>query len=1469
MYKLNYKYCILLALLYSFPVFLQSQSYNPAIKNYPPASYLLENYTTSPQNWSVVQDYRGVIYVANTTVLLEFDGINWRAVEGTENKQIISLATDKEGRVYGGGIEDLGYLHADSTGKIRFISLLPHLDDNLSDFGIINYTLFSKDAIFFVSEDYILRWNGKQFKGWKSATTFGKAFSVDDQLIVQEKNTGLLSLINEDLKPIPHGEKFKNILVRSIIPSGPIKAEDYMIVTKQDGIFNSGGDLIKKINTLVIDGLLLKNGNIALATYGNGIIIIDKKGKIQNVFDSRSGLFINECLAVFEDNSNHLWVGLNKGLSTITYDSPLTLFDRSNNLNGIVNCFAQIGDDILVGTSTGLYKLTEVGNLAAKPTFYKIPGLNAAVWDILPFRDQVLLASESGIFKYADKKLQKISPGAIAYKLHLSTKFPDVVLIGLYDGLGAIQHDSSGWNWLGKINDIKHEVRTIAELKEGIIWASYSEASSIKFPKKFTIAPEVEHFSEAHGFNEQRNLFDAVTLNNEIYFGTYSGIYTFNKNKRQLTADPIFSTFLDNNTSDALSLKVGPKKDLWLTSKSKAVKFEKTVRGYEKVWQPFAGIPKTDIWEINPLKDGTVWLCTSDGLYRYKGGAAIEYTKPFNTLIREISINGDSIIYHGSIYGKNINKISLPHKMNDLVFKYAATSFDNPEKLQYCYKLDGFDQEWSDWVIENKKEYTGLWEGNYTFRVQAKNMYGTIGKEAVYQFSVLPPAYRSWWAYGLYAIFIVGAVGSFIRYRTRKQRRALKRKKQELEKEKILNEKLLKADKLKDEFLANTSHELRTPLTGIIGLAEALYDGVAGEVNEQMRYNLTMIISAGERLSSLVNSILDFSKLKTHELKLNLKPVDLRSITEIVIKISMPLLNAKSLQIIDEIAFDTPLVSADENRLQQIMHNLIGNAIKFTVNGTITISSHKVNDFIEVSIADTGIGIAPEKHKIIFESFEQIESENTREFTGTGLGLAITKQLVELHGGKIWVESAPGQGTTFYFTMPIAEVREKIKQNDEPIDRELEKLEITPAGLKTKANGTPGEFRILVVDDEPINQQVLANHLSFDNYEVVPAMSGEEALNFIEKGEKFDLILLDIMMPKISGYEVCRKIREKYLPNELPIVMITAKNQVSDLVEGFSYGANDYLTKPFSKNEFLARVKTHLNLFKINSCYGRFVPHEFLRKLGRDSILDIKLGDQVQGEITILFSDIRSYTTLSETMTPKENFDFLNSYLSKVGPGIRENNGFVNQYYGDGVMALFLKKPEDGINAAIKMLREIATYNQIRHCKGRKQIIIGVGIHSGPLMLGIIGDADRMAASVVSDSVNTASRMEGLTKYYGASIIISENTFKKLNQPEEYRYRLLGKVQVKGKIKAASIYEIFDGDAPEIVELKSRTKADFEEGLKYYFSRKFTISAICFERVLDSNPADKSAKLYFEHAAKFMAEGVPEAWTGIETMESK
>lgn len=389
---------------------------------------------------------------------------------------------------------------------------------------------------------------------------------------------------------------------------------------------------------------------------------------------------------------------------------------------------------------------------------------------------------------------------------------------------------------------------------------------------------------------------------------------------------------------------------------------------------------------------------------------------------------------------------------------------------------------------------------------------------------------------------------------------------------KALSQKLLQLDQIKDEFLANTSHELRTPINGIRGLAEAMLRGGEGPLNSGQKRNLSVITGSCRRLANLVNDILDYSKLKHGDIRLNQQPVRLDGLIQTVVKVFQQLSKAKGFAFLCELPASLPPVLIDENRVVQILYNLIGNAVKFTTQGYIKVAARVTGEMVEVSVSDTGAGIPESQFQEIFKSFEQIDTSLTRKHGGTGLGLSITKQLLELQGGKIWVESALGVGSTFYFTVPIA--MEFSVGQAKGLDLILPELAVSALEEPVASRESSAGVRLLLVDDDDVCLRSTAALLKVGGYAVTPVNSGKNALEELSRNPNYALVILDVMMPEMSGYETCRKIRERQSLFELPVLMLTARAATTDLVTGFTVGVNDYLLKPFEPEELLARVMT-------------------------------------------------------------------------------------------------------------------------------------------------------------------------------------------------------------------------------------------------------------------------------------------------------
>jgi class 3 adenylate cyclase len=292
-------------------------------------------------------------------------------------------------------------------------------------------------------------------------------------------------------------------------------------------------------------------------------------------------------------------------------------------------------------------------------------------------------------------------------------------------------------------------------------------------------------------------------------------------------------------------------------------------------------------------------------------------------------------------------------------------------------------------------------------------------------------------------------------------------------------------------------------------------------------------------------------------------------------------------------------------------------------------------------------------------------------------------------------------------------------------------------------------------------------------------------------------------------------------------------------------------------------------ILRINEVIRKFVPYEFISSLGYEDIIDIKLGDQVERIVTVLFTDIRDFTTLSEQMTPEENFKFVSSFNARLGPIIRSHNGFINQYLGDSIMAIFPGEPVEALNAGIAMQQEIEALNRERETEGLPLIQAGIGMHTGPLIMGITGDDYRLDAATISDTVNTSSRIESLTKHYKANLLLSGETLRYIPNTDRYAFRQLGKVLLKGKNNQMDIIECLNGQAPDIQSRRESALPLFHDAIRHFQQQQFVLATQCFEKILASDPQDHTSVVFLERAYHYAQFGVPANWTGAVEMMTK
>ncbi|KZE73581.1 histidine kinase [Paenibacillus elgii] len=391
------------------------------------------------------------------------------------------------------------------------------------------------------------------------------------------------------------------------------------------------------------------------------------------------------------------------------------------------------------------------------------------------------------------------------------------------------------------------------------------------------------------------------------------------------------------------------------------------------------------------------------------------------------------------------------------------------------------------------------------------------------------------------------------------------------EKTEALSHQLAVSNQLKDEFLAQTSHEIKTPLHGIMNMTAYLLDDEERNLSSKQKQNLWLIKDTSVKLSMLIHDLIDVSRLKHGELRLQLTVVDVRVVVQIVFDVLQFELLGKEVRLDNQVGSDV-WVRADENRLRQVMYNLVHNAIKHTSQGTVRVRSSMLVGTVSIFVEDTGTGIAPDKHEAVFDYFEQPGQPLPQDgYTGMGVGLYISRKLVERMEGKIRVDwSEIGQGTRMMFTLPGVE---RIPAYREAAYTTAEPQRVASGSVPLDVRDQPG-CTIMIVDDEASNIHLLLNVLKQHKYNVLTAFSAREALVKLEKHPQVDLVILDVMMPGMSGIELCRMLRNQYSILDLPILFATAKDTPQDIALGFGAGANDYITKPFVAETLIARIQT-------------------------------------------------------------------------------------------------------------------------------------------------------------------------------------------------------------------------------------------------------------------------------------------------------
>jgi len=648
--------------------------------------------------------------------------------------------------------------------------------------------------------------------------------------------------------------------------------------------------------------------------------------------------------------------------------------------------------------------------------------------------------------------------------------------------------------------------------------------------------------------------------------------------------------------------------------------------------------------------DGTLYFSSSNGLFSLHPDNFPVNEQMIPTRLTDISIRSpkDRSEKHLVLPGDRLKEkqVTLAHSQNDISFFFAGLGFRKPHEYQYRYKLQSYDPSWIESGPMREARYTNLSPGLYHFEVQAANEDGLWSNQSsTIAIQIRPPWWQTPAAYMFYLLLAGSLLVGIIRYRES----ALNRRARELEDEvhrrtheieashKIIeeqSERLVEHDRLKSRFFTNISHEFRTPLTLILGPLRDAQRGIFGQISHTLLRQIHLMERNGRRLQNLINQLLELSKFESGSITLEAQRVQILLLTQRIVRSFSSLAERKGIRLtmkaiwLDKEPKLEPELYVDVEKYEQALNNLLSNALKFTPEGgEVTVHLDVADNQFRVDVIDSGKGIPEEELEHVFERFKQLNPREHDTEGSSGIGLALAKEWVELHKGTLSVRNLPQGGACFTISIPLGfnhlEPDEIITQKEvrERNQFHIPALDEFEAFVSNESDAPSGSEKlkatVLLVEDHADLRSYIRGHLA-SRYHVVEAVDGKDAFERA-LADKPDLVISDVMMPEMDGYELCRAIKGHAGLADVPVILLTAKANEEDKVDGLRTGADDYMYKPFSANELMARAE---NLIDIRSILRQvYSTHIFEVAVGEvhaesaDSVFMQRINDLVEQHI--------------------------------------------------------------------------------------------------------------------------------------------------------------------------------------------------------------------------------------------------------------
>ncbi len=754
----------------------------PFIINYNPKTY-----KAASENWDVLQDSKGMMFFANHFGIMQFDGVRWSIVTQPENKSMVrSLAIDKKDKMYVGAQGDFGYAIQLPNGQYQYTSLVKLLPESARNFGDVIHTVIRNNEVIFFSYEEIFIYNNNKIKVLKSKEKFDDFFEVNKEIYISHNTKGLLKLKGDKLISVTNGEKFAGMKIRKMFET----QNGFLLFTQKNGLFTFKDNQVKPFLTEA-DNLLKQNqisvavelsdGYFGIGTRQSGLIVIDSSGHLIQHIDKKMGLQNDYVTNLKVDKEGNLWVTLKEGISQIQISSPLSRVLDTSNSETKIYCSQIYQNKLYIATDNGLFWMDWQSYKNGKhenANFQHVSGMFENVWNISVFGNSLLAFEKNGIFEVSGNSAKLLAKVDGAWKGILVPNHPDLLLVGGYNGMYLLKKINNSWVYQNKIKGFEESSRVIETDKNGNFWIAhgYKGIYKIQFNKTFDAVSKVEFYNDKNGFPSSLFL-NTFKIDNQILFGTTKGVYKQDAHSKKMIPEPIFKKYLGLENHIRL-LKPDNQNNIWYISGENTGKMAKKPNGSFEVEElPFRKLRYLYVpgfENIQTTTSGDVFFGTQDGLIHYNAIKNKKYKTKYKAVISEVKciFPKDSLIF-SSRYdvlpnktkdaGEKISHV-LAHSNNALHFSFSSLFYDEADATKYEYWLEGFEPKWSDYSLQTEKEYTNLPENEYVFHVRAKNIYDVVSEEAVFQFEVLPPWYRTMWAYILYFLLYCLVIYLIIKY---------------------------------------------------------------------------------------------------------------------------------------------------------------------------------------------------------------------------------------------------------------------------------------------------------------------------------------------------------------------------------------------------------------------------------------------------------------------------------------------------------------------------------------------------------------------------------------------------------------------------------------------------------------------------------------------------------------------------------